>query len=206
MLATATNSQAKSSSRFLAQALIDLTFAFRRVVQALEQIAVRYVVVGSTAASAWGVARSTRDIDVVAVITSEKVDAFLRALGNNEIYVPVDDARAAAINGGSFNVLHTTTGGKVDVFVCLPSDAFESSRLDRRVNLAVLGVDTWVATPEDVVLSKLMWRAQTRSEVQWRDCIEVAASQKLDTVYLRSWAEQLGITPDVERLLDLSSH
>ncbi|MFM7493522.1 MAG: hypothetical protein ACKO2A_06400, partial [Acidimicrobiaceae bacterium] len=68
----------------------------------------------------------------------------------------------------------------------------------------VLGVDTWVATPEDVVLSKLLWRAQTRSEVQWRDCIEVAASQKLDTIYLRSWAEQLGITPDIEKLLDVT--
>lgn len=184
------------------QTLIDLTFAFRRVVQALEKISARYVVVGSTAASAWGVARSTRDIDVVAVITHETVDSFLSALGNNEIYVPVDEAKAAAESGGSFNVLHTTTGGKVDVFVCLPSDAFEASRLDRRVKLNVLGVDTWVATPEDVVLSKLLWRVQTRSEVQWRDCVEVAATQNLDVKYLRIWATQLGISADVEELLE----
>ena len=129
----ATNSQAKLLTHLLSQTLIDLTFAFRRVVEALEKISARYVVVGSTAASAWGVARSTRDIDVVAVITRETVDTFLRALGNNEIYVPVDEAKAATIKGGSFNVLHTKTGGKVDVFVCQTSDAFESSRLDRRV-------------------------------------------------------------------------
>ena len=184
------------------QTLIDLTFAFRRVVQALEKISARYVVVGSTAASAWGVARSTRDIDVVAVITHETVDSFLSALGNNEIYVPVDEAKAATESGGSFNVLHTTTGGKVDVFVCLPSDAFEASRLDRRVKLNVLGIDTWVATPEDVVLSKLLWRVQTRSEVQWRDCVEVAATQNLDVKYLRIWATQLGISADVEELLE----
>lgn len=196
-----TNSQANSSTHLITQKLIDLTFAFRRVVQALEKISARYVVVGSTAASAWGVARSTRDIDVVAVITRETVDAFLRALGNNEIYVPVDEAKAATINGGSFNVLHTTTGGKVDVFVCQSSDAFESSRLDRRVKLKVLGVETWVSTPEDVVLSKLLWRAQTRSEVQWRDCVEIAASQKLDLDYLRFWATQLGISADVEDLI-----
>ena len=96
----ATNSQAKSSIFLPTQALIDLTFAFRRVVQALEKISARYVVVGSTAASAWGVARSTRDIDVVAVITSETVDAFLRALGNNESYVPVDEAKVATVKGG----------------------------------------------------------------------------------------------------------
>ena len=198
----ATNSQAKLLTHLLSQTLIDLTFAFRRVVEALEKISARYVVVGSTAARAWGVARSTRDIDVVAVITRETVDTFLRALGNNEIYVPVDEAKAATIKGGSFNVLHTKTGGKVDVFVCQTSDAFESSRLDRRVKLQVLGIDTWVSTPEDVVLSKLLWRVQTRSEVQWRDCVEVAATQKLDVTYLRSWATQLGISADVEELLE----
>ena len=198
----ATNSQAKLLTHLLSQTLIDLTFAFRRVVEALEKISARYVVVGSTAASAWGVARSTRDIDVVAVITRETVDTFLRALGNNEIYVPVDEAKAATIKGGSFNVLHTTTGGKVDVFVCQTSDAFESSRLDRRVKLQVLGIDTWVSTPEDVVLSKLLWRLQTRSEVQWRDCVEVAATQKLDVKYLRIWATELGLSADLEELLE----
>ena len=189
-------------THLLSQTLIDLTFAFRRVVEALEKISARYVVVGSTAASAWGVARSTRDIDVVAVITRETVDTFLRALGNNEIYVPVDEAKVATIKGGSFNVLHTTTGGKVDVFVCQTSDAFESSRLNRRVKLQVLGIDTWVSTPEDVVLSKLLWRVQTRSEVQWRDCVEVAATQKLDVKYLRIWATELGISGDLEELLE----
>ena len=198
----ATNSQAKLLTHLLSQTLIDLTFAFRRVVEALEKISARYVVVGSTAASAWGVARSTRDIDVVAVITRETVDTFLRALGNNEIYVPVDEAKAATIKGGSFNVRHTTTGGKVDVFVCQTSDAFESSRLDRRVKLQVLGIDTWVSTPEDVVLSKLLWRLQTRSEVQWRDCVEVAATQKLDVKYLRIWATELGLSADLEELLE----
>ena len=198
----ATNSQAKLLTHLLSQTLIDLTFAFRRVVEALEKISARYVVVGSTAASAWGVARSTRDIDVVAVITRETVDTFLRALGNNEIYVPADEAKAATIKGGSFNVLHTTTGGKIDVFVCQTSDAFESSRLDRRVKLQVLGIDTWVSTPEDVVLSKLLWRVQTRSEVQWRDCVEVAATQKLDVKYLRIWATELGLSADLEELLE----
>ena len=198
----ATNSQAKLLTHLLSQTLIDLTFAFRRVVEALEKISAQYVVVGSTAASAWGVARSTRDIDVVAVITRETVDTFLRALGNNEIYVPADEAKAATIKGGSFNVLHTTTGGKVDVFVCQTSDAFESSRLNRRVKLQVLGIDTWVSTPEDVVLSKLLWRVQTRSEVQWRDCVEVAATQKLDVKYLRIWATELGLSADLEELLE----
>lgn len=198
----ATNSQVELLINLPCQHLIDLTFAFRRVVDALERIEARYVVVGSTAASAWGVARSTRDIDIVAVITRDTVDAFLLELGNHEIYVPADNACAvAAANLGSFNVLHTTTGGKVDIFVCSSSDVFEASRLNRRVRLKVLGVETWVATPEDVILSKLLWRVQTRSEIQWRDCVEVMATSEIDVDYLRSWATQLDISADVEELL-----
>ena len=183
--------------------MIQLTFAFRRVVEALEQIAAQYLVVGSTAAGAWGVARSTRDIDIVAVITQSSVEKFLEALKDDEIYFPADEARRAAVVGGSFNVLHTTTGGKVDIFVCSLANKFEVSRLDRRVKLDVLGVSTWVATPEDVVLSKLLWRAETRSETQWRDCIEIAASQKLDHDYLKFWASYLGISADVEDLINI---
>ena len=47
-------------------------------------------------------------------------------------------------------------------------------------------------------------RAVTRSEVQWRDCVEVAATQKLDVKYLRSWAPQLGLIADVEELLEVT--
>lgn len=70
------------------------------------------------------------------------------------------------------------------------------------MRLKVLGIDTWVSTPEDVVLSKLLWRVQTQSEVQWRDCVEVAATQKLDVTYLRLWAAQLDISADIEKLLE----
>lgn len=62
-------------------------------------------------------------------------------------------------------------------------------------------VPCWVATAEDVVLAKLRWRLESRSEVQWRDCVEIAATNDLDTTYLRRWARDLGVTGDLEDLL-----
>ncbi len=44
--------------------MIDLARILRTVVDTLEQTQIGYVVVGSTAAAAWGVARATRDIDI----------------------------------------------------------------------------------------------------------------------------------------------
>jgi len=122
-------------------------------------------------------------------------------LSDEDLYFPIDEARQAASMGGSFNVLHPDTGGKVDVFICKPDDLFEQMRFERRVRLNILGVTTWVATPEDVILAKLNWRITSRSDTQWRDCIEIAAIQPLDLDHLRFWANHLGVTEDLEDLL-----
>ena len=62
-------------------------------------------------------------------------------------------------------------------------------------------VACWVASAEDVVLAKLRWRLHSRSEVQWRDCIEIASTNRLDLAYLRQWANELGISADLHDLL-----
>jgi hypothetical protein len=181
--------------------VIDLSAGFVAVTQALDAAGVPYVVVGSMAAARWGVARTTRDIDLVLVVDSELVDAVLTALDREDIYVPRDAASAALAHGGSFNVLHAASGSKVDVFVVGADDEFERSRLDRRVRAEVVGVVSWVATAEDVILSKLRWRLDTRSEMQWRDCVEIAAVNDLDREYLQRWAPQLGVVDDLANLL-----
>jgi len=184
--------------------VIDLAAAFRIVVAALDDSGAPYVVVGSTAAASWGVLRATRDIDVVTIVERDVGNELIARLGRDDVYVPVEDAWYAVENGGAFNVLHPSSGGKVDVFVRLPDDAFARSRLDRRVRAEILGVATWVATPEDVILATLHWRLESRSEVQLRNCVEIAATQPLGLEYMRMWADRLGVADDLEDLFDRS--
>lgn len=161
--------------------MIDLVSAFRAVVDALESVEIDYLVVGSMAAAAWGVARTTRDVDLVALMSACDVQHLLGRLDADSFYVLADDAVRAGQDGGSFNVLHTTSGGKVDVFVARQDDEFTRSRMERKVRSEVLGVQAWIATPEDVT--------------------EIAATQELDEPYLRRWAPVLGIADDLDELL-----
>jgi hypothetical protein len=179
-----------------------LAAALQVVVDGLDQLSVPYVVVGSVAAATWGVLRSTRDVDIVAIIDSSSIDRFLDSLTSDELYVPMALARTVAGAGGSFNVIHASTGAKVDIFVPPQGDAFTASRLHRRQPADVLGVAAYVASAEDVLLAKLRWRLETRSDVQWRDCVEIAAANDLDLAYLYSWAEVLGVDSDLADLLD----
>ena len=182
--------------------MIDLVAALGAVVGALDDAGAEYVVVGSVAGAAWGVARATRDVDIVTILTDDGLELLLTRLDPEAFYVPVASAReAVATQRGTFNVLHAASGGKVDLFIARSDDAFTRSRLSRRVRVEVLGITTWVATPEDVVLAKLRWRLVTRSEVQWRDCVEVAAVNDLDLAYLCEWAPELGVVDDLAELL-----
>jgi hypothetical protein len=63
-------------------------------------------------------------------------------------------------------------------------------------------VAVWVASPEDVVISKLRWAAGSRSETQFNDALMVLRVRRnLDLPYLRLWALRLGVMEDLARLL-----
>ena len=60
-----------------------------------------------------------------------------------------------------------------------------------------------MVSPEDSILSKLEWSREGASERQFLDALAVARTQgeDLDRLYLRRWAEELGLTAELERLL-----
>lgn len=180
----------------------DLTPVFQRVARALDQADIPYSVVGSVAASNWGVIRATRDIDIIVFLTRDRVDELLKHLVSDDLYVPVAEVRQSVVDNGSFNILHPASGGKVDVFVRSKGNNFDTARLIRRVRARLLDYDTWVCTAEDIILAKLLWRRESRSERQWQDCAELASFNELDVAHMREWASRLGVTDDLEDLLD----
>jgi hypothetical protein len=60
-----------------------------------------------------------------------------------------------------------------------------------------------IATPEDLILTKLEWNKITPSERQLRDALNIAVVQwpRLDRAYLRTWAPALSVEHSLEELL-----
>lgn len=184
------------------QSVTDDNPALQKVVDALNSEGLPHAVVGSMGAGPWGLRRMTQDTDLITIAVHERVNELIELLSDNDSYVPVDEARRVLTSGGSFNVLNLETLQKVDVFVAHRDDPFTESRLSRRVRATVQGVDTWVATAEDIILAKLRWRLTSRSELQWRDCLTIAPLNDLDVDYLRKWADVIGVRDDLEELLE----
>ena len=116
--------------------------------------------------------------------------------------------REANRTRSTFNIIHTPTAFKVDVFVV--SDApFERSLIARRTNSGTEQGDPhaglmWV-TAEDIVLLKLRWYrlGNEVSDRQWSDVLGVLRTQagRLDGAYLDTQADQLGLADLLARAL-----
>ena len=56
------------------------------------------------------------------------------------------------------------------------------------------GREIWIVAPEDLILSKLEWVKDSRSELQLEDVRNLLLSvPDLDKDYLARWADRLGI-------------
>lgn len=172
----------------------------------LEDVGVRYILVGSFASSIHGIYRATADIDVLTDLKIEQVRPLFESL-QNTFYVDEHTMQDAVARGGSFNAIHFESVFKVDVFVS-KGDEFALSQLDRR-ELRKISPDrpdtVYVATVEDTILAKLRWyrAGQESSNNQWNDVIGMVATSRgnLDLPYLQTWSDKLGLTDLLQKAL-----
>jgi hypothetical protein len=166
----------------------------------LDAAGVRHMVVGSFASSEHGVPRATRDLDLIIETDLHGLRSLLAALDDERYYVPREAAEQALEDQGQFNVIDMRSGWKIDLIV-RKRRPFSESEFGRRTPIVIEGVQTWVASPEDTVLSKLEWAKLGGSERQLIDVAEVLAARgdEIDAAYLDRWAPELGVVELLEQ-------
>jgi len=174
------------------------------VAGALEKLGVAYLLGGSLASSLHGIPRATQDADLVADLRVEHIAPLIAELGS-AFYADDQAMRKAVRQARSFNLIHLGSMFKVDVFVA-GNDPLVREELARagRLPLPNLpGRSIMVASPEDVVIQKLVWyrKGGEISERQWRDVLGVLRIQAgtLDAGYLASSAGRAGVADLLER-------
>ncbi len=175
------------------------------VTDVLEALGIAYQITGSVASSAYGIARATLDVDIVADLREQHVSDLITRL-HKDYYVDEERVQDAVRRKSSFNAIHLSTMLKVDVFVLKDRSydhvAFGRSRKDTIVE-SENPRRFALASPEDLILNKLEWYRQGGevSERQWSDVIGIfkVQRQELDADYLRRWAADLGLAELLQR-------
>ena len=171
------------------------------LIEKLNQQDIPYMLSGSVSSSLHGQPRATKDIDIVIAPTKQQVLNFARALGES-YYVSLDAVRNAFAHNSMFNVIDNQSGWKAD-FIIRKDRPFSRQEFERRGTAKIKGLDVWITSPEDIILSKLEWAKNSQSEQQFRDAIGVAVVQwgRLDYDYLHKWAKELQMESFLKQLL-----
>jgi hypothetical protein len=168
----------------------------RLTIEGLDRLQIPYAIVGSFASGVWGQPRMTLDIDIVIRLGAERTDDFCSLFSGDQFYRSRQAIDEAVSLRRPFNVIHTDSGIKVD-FMVVDNTGWNRSQLTRRVKLELLpDVTGYVASPEDVILGKLVYFHEGHSEKHVLDILGIIKnnSSQLDRAYIEQQARELGVT------------
>lgn len=169
---------------------LSMTETLKDLVSRFEDLKIEYMVTGSFAMGVYVPSRTTYDIDVVLEIREDQAESFERRF-SPDFYVDSLSVRRAIGNESMFNIVSNVNGVKVDCII-RKGDAFERVKFQRREKADIEGIDFWVSSKEDLMLSKLQWARNTLSEMQLRDIARLAETG-YDQPYLGDWIGRLDL-------------
>lgn len=183
---------------------MDQAELLRYLVDTFGSLGIPYMIGGAQAAIYYGEPRLTRDIDVVADVLLVHIPGLLDRFPADDFYLSEVAVREAIQDRGQFNIIHGTSGLKIDVILPKrePYDVVQFSR--RESHALVEGLEAYFATPEDVILYKMLYFREGGSDRHVRDILGILAvsGNELDQGYIGGWAGRLGLREIWESILN----
>ena len=163
----------------------------RDVSERLERAGLAFMLTGSMAMNYYAQPRMTRDIDIVIALAARDADTIVR-LFHPDYYVAREAVCESIAHESLFNLIHQESVIKVDCIV-RKNTAYRLEEFKRRQKIFIEDFSTWIASKEDLIISKLAWAKDSHSELQLRDVKNLAATG-YDTVYVEHWTGELRLT------------
>jgi hypothetical protein len=160
----------------------------KKVIEALDDAGIPYMLVGSFSSNYYGIPRSTEDADFVLQVEPARLQSLTDRLGPDFV---CDPQLSFETNTGTFKCLlwHRDTSFKVELFM-LSQDAHDQERWRRRKIVTNLERQVCLPSPEDVIITKLRWfRSKDLEDV--KDVVGVQGN-RLDWPYIESWCAKHG--------------
>lgn len=170
----------------------------RDISRRFERAGIAYMITGSMAMNYYAQPRMTRDIDVVIAIGPADAEQVAK-LFQPDYYVSEENIRESIAHESIFNLIHQESVIKVDCIVRKNSE-YRRTEFERRQKITLQDSPTFIASKEDLIISKLFWAKDSHSELQLGDVRNLLATG-YDADYLRYWTRELELDNLVEECL-----
>jgi hypothetical protein len=161
-------------------------FDFLRIlVQFFDKYNIPYMLSGSMAMSTYTGPRYTRDFDFIVHLKPSDA-SLLSDYFKEGYYFDEESMRDAIKSKGMFNIIDHKSNYKAD-FVILKDEPYRQEEFKRRLQIDFLDLKIYCVSPEDLLLSKLIWIQQLQSELQKEDIRLLSGVSGLGWNYIRHW-------------------
>jgi hypothetical protein len=165
------------------------------IANCFDSLKIPYFVTGAIASIAYGEARLTNDIDVVADIGERHISGLKKWFPVPDFYISEEAVREAIYHRDQFNIIHAASGLKVDV-IMPKRTPFDKSRFKRIKRMRISEeTEANFSSPEDVIIKKMDFYRKGGSEKHLRDITGILkiSGDTLDISYIGEWANRLGL-------------
>lgn len=171
------------------------------IINLLNSVEIPYYLTGSWALSYYAQPRSTHDIDFVINLFEKDVTKFFNAFDKDRFMISEQSIKDAIHHRYQFQVTDKLSGFWVDFWIP-KDDEFNRTLFARRKKVKLFNMDIWLLTPEDLILSKLIWsNISGGSELQRKDVKAIFTFQKeLDKKYIDKWVNKLKLKEEYDKI------
>ncbi len=164
----------------------------------LERLKLSFMLTGSLAMSHYTEPRMTRDLDIVVNISQGAIKNFCDEFAK-DYYLAEEAVTDAVKTLFVFNIIHLQSNVKVD-FIVRKNSEFRLTEFERRKKISFGNFESWIASKEDLIISKIEWINISDSDLQKRDVKNLLKSG-YDTDYLLYWLKKLNLFEIYEKLI-----
>lgn len=144
---------------------------------------------GSMAMSTYVVPRFTRDFDFVVHLQPQSA-TLLAEYFKDGYYCDEEAIRYAILHKSMFNIIDHRSNYKAD-FVILKDEPFRQAEFERKRITELNGIKLYIVSPEDLLLSKLIWIQDFQSAIQADDINQLKRLEGIDFGYINRWIKEL---------------
>jgi len=173
-----------------------LNDVLRTAEDVLRSSGVDHVFVGGVTVLAFGMPRTTTDVDVIATIDARRIPKIVEGFQRSGFFASTQDMHDALVEGGHATIQDTRSAYRIDLVPASTVAHREALRTKRRV--AWRGRRLPMAAPEHTIVMKLRWG----SEQDLEDALGIYLRQKdhLNLRAMRAFARRNRVTRDLEDL------
>ena len=165
-------------------------FDFLRVlIDFFEKQNISYLLSSSVVMSLYTQPRFTQEYDFVVNLKLEHINELLKNFKEG-YYVNDVSVKEAIIAKGMFNIIDHKSSYKAD-FVILSDEPFRQTEFRRQKEMTFLDMIISVVSPEDLLISKIIWIQGIQSGVQMEDIKLLSEVEELDWSYINNWIKEL---------------